>query len=74
MDGSILNKLSGVVLLIQSTLAVDDPVTPTPLRDTMQLLHGESLCNINRVSYREVEACKLTCKVCLVFQMSLVFM
>ena len=40
LDESVLNILSGVVLLIQSTLAVDDPVTPTPLRDTLQLLHG----------------------------------
>ncbi len=35
--------LSGIIMLIQAAMGMDDPVTPTPLRDTLQILHGEML-------------------------------
>ncbi|XP_064397126.1 condensin-2 complex subunit G2-like isoform X2 [Halichondria panicea] len=31
--------LSGIIMLIQAAMGTDDPVTPTPLRDTLQILH-----------------------------------
>ena len=39
-----LTVIDGVVTLIRAAMITEDPVTPPPLRDTLQILHGKELC------------------------------